>query len=67
MSKKVSVILILYFLLGVVFAFAFALFYRWTPFSYFSPGFYAVILTWPLQANGLLQDFLTYGLAGKPL
>lgn len=67
MSRKLSIVLIAYFLAGVVFAFIFALFYRWTPFAYFSPGFYMVILTWPLQINGLWQDFLTYGFAGKPI
>lgn len=56
-----------YFIFGLIFAFAFALFYRWEPLGYFSPGFYAVILTWPLQITGFIQDFLIYGLAGKSI
>lgn len=67
LEKKVSVVAITYFLIGVVFAICFALYYRWEPLAYFSPGFYSVILTWPYQAIGFINDLLYYGLAGKPV
>ncbi|MDD5416029.1 MAG: hypothetical protein PHE48_03450 [Candidatus Daviesbacteria bacterium] len=52
---------------GFVFAVAFAIYYRWPYLSFLSPGFYSVILTWPLQAIGFTKDFIMYGLAGKPI
>ncbi len=67
MEKKVSIFVIVYFILGLLFAFGFALYYHWTPLSYFSPGFYVVILTWPYQAIGFVKDILYYGLAGKTI
>jgi len=66
-EKKLSIIAALYFVFGLVFAFFFAYFYHWTPFAYFSPGFYVVILTWPYQALGFIPDLLQFGLAGKPI
>lgn len=69
MSKEriLSTIAIVYFMLGFVFAALFALYYRWSPLSFLSPGFYSVIFTWPFQGIGFINDLLTYGLAGKPI
>ena len=66
-SKILSNIAIGYFLIGFVFAIVFALYYRWPYLSFLSPGFYSVILTWPLQLIGFARDFWAYGLAGKPI
>lgn len=65
MGKKISIIITAYFVIGIVFAFLYALFYHWTPLSYFSPGFYIVILTWPFQVAGFVNDLLIYGPSGK--
>jgi hypothetical protein len=65
-EKVVWALAISYITFGIVFAFVFALYYRWTPLSYFSPGFYNVVFTWPFQAGGLIKDLLYYGLSGKP-
>lgn len=67
MEKKLSVIFTLYFLLGIIFAFAFAFYYKWPVLGYLSPGFYVVTFTWPYQAIGFVKDLLYYGLAGKPI
>ncbi len=67
MEKRLSYIAIIYFLIGLVFAFTFAWYYSWPVVGYFSPGFWMVILTWPFQAIGFVRDFLYYGLAGKPI
>jgi hypothetical protein len=66
-EKIISTIAIIYFMLGFVFAALFALYYRWPYLSFLSPNFYSVILTWPFQFGGLLNDFIIYGLAGKPI
>lgn len=66
-SSLLSSIAMAYFMIGFVIAILFALYYRWSYLSFLSPGFYSVILTWPIQAIGLFLDFLRYGLAGKPL
>lgn len=66
-EKIISTIAIIYFMLGFVFAIAFAIYYRWSYLSFLSPGFYSVILTWPLQTMGFARDLLIYGLAGKPI
>lgn len=58
---------IIYFILGLFFATMFAIYYRWVALSFLSPGFYAVVITWPFQFPGLLKDFITYGFAGKPI
>jgi len=62
-----STIGIIYFMFGFIFAIAFAIYYRWPFLSFLSPGFYSVILTWPLQAIGFINDLMRYGLAGKPI
>lgn len=67
MEKKLSTVAVLYFVIGLIFAFIFAIYYRWSAFSYFSPGFFSVVLTWPYQAIGFTKDILYYGLAGKPV
>lgn len=67
MGKKISTFVIIYVLIGLVFATGFALFYHWPTLSFFSPGFYAVVATWPIQIPGLLRDFNYYGWAGKVL
>jgi len=61
-EKLLTNFAIVYFILGLFFATIFAIYYKWEALSFLSPGFYAVVLTWPF-----LQDFLTYGLAGKPI
>lgn len=66
-SSLISTIGIIYFMVGFVFAIAFAVYYRWPFLSFLSPGFYSVILTWPFQAIGFIRDLLNYGLAGKPI
>lgn len=67
MEKKLSMLAVLYFVMGLIFAILFALFYHWGVLSFFSPGFYVVILTWPYQIIGFVPDFLTFGFAGKPI
>lgn len=66
-SKLISNIAIGYMMLGFVFALIFAIYYRWPTLSFLSPGFYSVILTWPFQSIGFINDLLNYGLAGKPI
>lgn len=69
MSKEriLSAIAIIYFMFGFIFALGFALYYKWPFLSFLSPGFYAVILSWPFQALGFTRDLLTYGFAGKAI
>lgn len=67
MEKKIAAFATAYFVLGFVFALIYAYFYHWPPLSIFSPGFYAVMLTWPFQLPGLIWDFQYYGPAGKVL
>jgi hypothetical protein len=66
-EKSLSTLGIIYFIIGLVFAFCFAIYYKWETVGYFSPGFYMVIFTWPYQAIGFIKDLLYYGLAGKPI
>ncbi|EKD85315.1 MAG: hypothetical protein ACD_38C00046G0002 [uncultured bacterium] len=65
-EKLLTNLVMLYFSIGLIFAIVFALYYRWEWFGYFSPGFFAVLLTWPFQTIGFAGDLLYYGLAGKP-
>ena len=66
-EKKLSSVGIVYFMIGILFALIYSLFYHWEFLSFFSPGFYAVVLTWPIQIPGFLLDLQTYGLTGKTL
>jgi len=66
-EARLSTIGILYFVIGLIFAFAFAWYYKWPFQGYLSPGFYMVIFTWPIQAFGFVNDLMYYGLAGKPI
>lgn len=66
-SSFFSTLAVIYFMVGFVFAIAFAIYYHWPVLSFLSPGFYSVILTWPYQAIGFIRDLLTYGLTGKPI
>lgn len=66
-ERLLSTLAIIYFMIGVIFTIAFALYYRWPGLSFLSPGFYSVILTWPYQAIGFVRDLSIYGLAGKPI
>lgn len=66
-EKIVTNVAVIYFVVGVIFAIAFAIYYKWPPLSFLSPGFFAVVFTWPLQAIGFVRDLLTYGLSGKPI
>ncbi len=52
---------------GFIIAILFAIYYRWPIISFLSPGFYSVILSWPIQVTGFVSDLLKYGLAGKPI
>lgn len=67
MEKRLATFAIIYFIIGLLFAIIYALFYHWTTLAFFSPGFYVVILSWPLQIPGFLADFQTFGLSGKTL
>jgi hypothetical protein len=60
-------IAVIYFIFGLIFAITFATYYKWEMGSFLSPGFYMVVLTWPLQAFGFVSDLLRYGLEGKPI
>ena len=66
-EKLISTAAVIYFMIGFTVAIAFAVYYRWPALSFLSPGFYSVILTWPLQSIGFARDLLTFGLAGKPI
>lgn len=66
-EKLLARLAILYFMVGFIFAICFAFYYRWDVTSFLSPGFYSVILTWPIQSIGFINDLLIYGLAGKPV
>ena len=66
-EKLVANLAIWYFVIGLIFAISFAIYYKWTAFSYFSPGFFAVVFSWPFQVSGFLGDLFVYGLAGKPI
>jgi len=63
----ISKLAIAYFMIGFFFALSFALYYRWPPLSFLSPGYYMVIISWPFQAPGFVQDLFNYGLSGKPV
>lgn len=65
-EKLATNLVIGYFLIGLAFGILFAIYYRWEWFGYFSPGFFMVVLSWPYQALGFINDLLYYGLAGKP-
>lgn len=67
MEKHFSKIIIFYFIFGLVFAVIYTWFYHWPALSIFSPGFFMVAFTWPIQIFGFIGDFLTYGFAGKTL
>ncbi len=67
MERKIQIGVAAYMMAGLAFAFLFAIYYRWGALSFFSPGFYAVIFTWPYQAIGFVNDLMFYGLAGKPV
>lgn len=67
MEKKIATFAIIYFIIGILFAIFYALFYHWSALSFFSPNFYIVALSWPLQISGFLADFRYYGFAGKML
>lgn len=66
-DKIIATIGIVYFIVGLLFATGFAIYYKWEFLSFLSPGFYVVVISWPLQAQGFIRDLLQYGLAGKPI
>lgn len=66
-EKIIANLAISYFIVGIVFTTLFAIYYKWTALSFFSPGFFAVVFSWPIQAPGFIGDLLTYGLSGKPI
>jgi hypothetical protein len=61
LESRLSLIAIVYFMAGVIFAGFFAWYYHWPFVGYFSPGFYMVIFSWPYQAIGLIKDISFYG------
>ncbi len=58
---------IIYITIGLLFAIIYAIFYHWSAFTLFSPGFYVVAFSWPFQLPAFFTDFQLYGLAGKQL
>lgn len=66
-EKYLPTFAIIYFTIGLLFASGYAFFYHWPTLSFFSPGFYMVVLTWPVQIPGFVSDFQYYGWAGKTL
>lgn|GEM_PF-1560846 len=66
-SSLLSTLGIIYFMVGVVFTIAFAIYYRWPGLAFLSPGFFSVVFTWPYQAIGFARDLMQFGLAGKPI
>ena len=66
-EKIIANLAIVYFLAGFVFTILFAIYYKWPYLSFMSPGFFAVVFSWPMQVPGFLGDLLTYGLSGKPI
>lgn len=65
-EKILTNIVILYFAVGLIFAILFALYYKWEWYGYFSPGFFAVLISWPFQAWGFVNDLIYFGLSGRP-
>jgi len=66
-EKIITNIAIFYFIFGLFFSIAFAIYYKWPYLSFLSPGFMVVLISWPLQLPGFVGDLLVYGLAGKPI
>ena len=66
-TKHLNTVAILYLVIGLIFTLVYMSFYHWGFLSIFSPGFYAVVFTWPIQIPGFLIDFGQYGFAGKTL
>ncbi len=66
MEKKIATFAAIYFVIGLIFAVFFAWFYHWPSLSYLSPGFYVVVLSWPIQIPSFIYDFQYFGFAGKP-
>ena len=66
-EKLLTNIAIAYFIIGLIFAILFALYYKWEATSFFSFNFYSVVFTWPIQLIGFISDLSYYGLSGKPI
>ena len=66
-SQILSRIGIIYFLIGIVFATFYAIYYKWVALAFLSPGFYAVLVTWPFQTPGFVYDLITFGFGGKTI
>ena len=66
-QKLISNVAIVYFIIGLIFALTFAIYYKWQGLAILSPGFFSVAFTWPLQTPGFISDLLYFGLAGKPI
>jgi hypothetical protein len=65
-EQKLSLIAVLYLIIGLFFAIYFAFYYHWEWFGYFSPNFFSVVFTWPFQLPGFINDITYYGPIGKP-
>lgn len=66
-DKIIGTFGIIYCIIGLIFATGFAIYYKWETLAFLSPGFYVVVLSWPLQVPGLVRDLLVFGFAGKPI
>lgn len=65
-EKIISFLASFYVIFGLIFALYYAVYYHWSmPFSLFSPPFFSVLITWPFQIPGFLNDILLYGPGGK--
>jgi hypothetical protein len=67
LEDRLSLFAILYFMAGIIFAIYYAWYYHWEFYGYFSPGFFMVVFTWPIQAIGFVNDILYYCPGGKAI
>lgn len=66
-EKIVSSIATFYIIFGFVFAIIYAVNYHWSFLTFMSPAFLNVMLLWPFQVVGFVNDVLYYGFGGKPV
>jgi hypothetical protein len=65
-EKVITNFMIIYFVVGLLFATSFMIYYKWNAFAFLSFKFFSVLFTWPIQMIGFIADLQTYGLSGKP-
>jgi hypothetical protein len=66
-EKIISNLAIFYIIFGFIFALIYAVNYHWSFFTFMSPAFLNVMLLWPFQTPGFINDVLFYGFGGKPV